>query len=490
MDVSDESDAIPYPIVNISGVDDWQRIRGITRGHLTENEARKLYEQFEDSVRCVVVEHDYIDKDYRDTYARFYAKKFADYPSRTFRLHLFAKSITATQLWDGHHLQESYIGSIIVRPTRASSIGRTLIDPARCARISGEICTAPFDIHLLGARLTIQAFPFMSQDADVTRCAHVACWSIFRYFSQQFRRCREVWPYELSELTSNYAFGRLIPSKGMAVAQVCEMFGNGGFAPEVYYRTNLERLHFGRNNFERLIYSCVESSIPLVASLQSKEHALTIIGHISEYNAPPDGIDVQADCLRALIVHDDNEAPYQYLPVNPADRQFCHPNGYSLRDVSAIVVPLSDKNHFPPDAILEYAWSQLEHEERKFAFGTDDDVDVDSLILRPFLVTNRRFQSFRRRTMPHPLSRLYASWPLHQFVWVVELSTSDLLAERKIIGEIIIDGTASEFDDDAYTVLHYPKRLFLHNRRNGERLERLLDYKGPYPAFKDNLLEA
>ncbi len=37
----------------------------------------------------IVVEGDYIDRDYMDDYANYYARCFADYPRRCMRLHFF-----------------------------------------------------------------------------------------------------------------------------------------------------------------------------------------------------------------------------------------------------------------------------------------------------------------------------------------------------------------------------------------------------------------
>jgi hypothetical protein len=44
--------------------------------------------------RTIIVEHEYIDGDYLDDYAAFYAKSFAKYPRWCKRLHFFRDDIT------------------------------------------------------------------------------------------------------------------------------------------------------------------------------------------------------------------------------------------------------------------------------------------------------------------------------------------------------------------------------------------------------------
>jgi hypothetical protein len=87
--------------------------------------------------------------------------------------------------------QDKYIGFIVLRPNRVTSISRTILDPANLPFVSGHICVSKYTVHILGAELTVKGFPYMSQDTDVTVCAHAACWMIFRYFSQRYSRYAE-----------------------------------------------------------------------------------------------------------------------------------------------------------------------------------------------------------------------------------------------------------------------------------------------------------
>ena len=81
------------PLIHLDSPADWDLLFGACRGFLTTRDYGRLRGYLATSAKAVLVEVDYIDKDYRDTYSNFYAKKFANYPSRAVRLHFFRKSI-------------------------------------------------------------------------------------------------------------------------------------------------------------------------------------------------------------------------------------------------------------------------------------------------------------------------------------------------------------------------------------------------------------
>jgi len=171
----------------------------------------------------VVIEKGYVDADYRDTYFNFFSRKFAQYPSKTMRANFFTKKISPRMLFKLDRYQDKYICFIVLRPNRVTSIGRTILDPRKLPFVSGHLCVSEYPVHILGAELTATGFPYMSQDTDVTVCAHAACWMIFRYFSQRYKRYAEKWPYEVSQLTKDVSTGRLVPSKGLTAYQLTEM---------------------------------------------------------------------------------------------------------------------------------------------------------------------------------------------------------------------------------------------------------------------------
>src|SRR5437588_12016209 len=54
---------------------------------------QKLADGISDAVRGVLIERDYVDKDYRSTYYNFYAKKAQRYRPDCVRLHFFDETV-------------------------------------------------------------------------------------------------------------------------------------------------------------------------------------------------------------------------------------------------------------------------------------------------------------------------------------------------------------------------------------------------------------
>lgn len=256
-----------------------------------------------------------------------------------------SKKIAARMIGKLDKYQDDYIGFAVLKPNRVSSIGRTIFDPRKLPFVEGHICLAEYPVHILGAELIATGFPYMGQDTDVTICAHASCWMIFRYFSQRYNRYAEKWPYEVTQLTGDVSTGRLVPSKGLTAHQITEMFSNFGFSPEIYIRDQHQGL------FDRLLYSYVESGLPVVVGLPS--HAIAIIGHQSDFAQPQKGSKATSyDYLTGLIANDDN-----FMPYHTVRRGGQKPEGYfssyQIGDINLFIVPLYEKIHLSAEHVFE-----------------------------------------------------------------------------------------------------------------------------------------
>src|SRR5437867_12882809 len=84
--------------------------------------AKKLTDGISDAVKGVLIERNYIDKDYRSTYYNFYAKKGQHYRADCVRLHFFDQTVTfddnALRLGcPDNRLPDHYFGYMVLRPT-------------------------------------------------------------------------------------------------------------------------------------------------------------------------------------------------------------------------------------------------------------------------------------------------------------------------------------------------------------------------------------
>src|SRR5437867_2074774 len=167
----------PARIIRLATDSDWQQL-GLRYPTLAGRPQRPLDRCFEVArqagARSVVIETRYIDRDYRSDYAAHHARNFLSVPSTTHRLHFFSRSLGArhlTRLPSG----ADYLGYMVVRPREVARVGRTVLaaPPALDAGLRVRLVD---EVDLFGQSLIVEGAPFMAQDREFLRCAHVDAW--------------------------------------------------------------------------------------------------------------------------------------------------------------------------------------------------------------------------------------------------------------------------------------------------------------------------
>ena len=158
-----------------------------------------------------------------------------------------------------------------------SEVGRSVMAaiPRAIRSFQGYVCETGFENTLAGIPLKVKTFPHIMQDTDVTVCAHAVCWMIARYHSERYSFYPERLTYDIAVAVKDISEGGTIPSRGVTLGQISEILTSIGFAPEIYTRDAYQNDSF----FEDILYAYIESGIPLVAALGSKEHAVAVVGH-------------------------------------------------------------------------------------------------------------------------------------------------------------------------------------------------------------------
>src|SRR5487761_469832 len=95
---------------------------------------KTLSEGLSTAIAAVLIERNYIDKDYRSTYYHFYSKKGQTYRADCVRLHFFDATVRLHPdrlALTGPHarLSDHYFGYIVLRPTGVYTIGRSVLTP-------------------------------------------------------------------------------------------------------------------------------------------------------------------------------------------------------------------------------------------------------------------------------------------------------------------------------------------------------------------------
>jgi hypothetical protein len=110
-------------------------------------------------------------------------------------------------------------------------LGRSVLSPDVRTGARGSVISTDHKVHLLGYTLLVAGFPWMNQHVDISVCAHVACWSILRHYSERWHRHREYLTHDITMMAQQFDPGGLIPSKGLQVSHAERVFQVAGTYP-------------------------------------------------------------------------------------------------------------------------------------------------------------------------------------------------------------------------------------------------------------------
>jgi len=275
----------------------------------------------------IVVETHYVDRDFVDDFARYYARALRSYPNFTTRLHFFNESFTE-DAWramiaasaDGQRdartgwLQDRYLGFCVVRPLPASPIGRTVLRAPGSRSDGGHERVfggaREYSVHLCGLDLKVVGLAFQQQDQGVSACATTALWSALQCVASA-ERLHMPTPGEITDAASRYVLtdGRSMPSEGLRVEQICEATRAAGLAPLVVRSVSPEQDRVQLMSYVRSRFAPV-----LALSVGGIGHAVCCVGlklgDIRPQTNPSLHFRDAASRVEGLYIHDDRLGPY------------------------------------------------------------------------------------------------------------------------------------------------------------------------------------
>jgi hypothetical protein len=242
--------------------------------------------------KTIVVEKNYIDKNYLIDYTKYYARCFVDYPKKCKRIHFFntpfseknflslIKQEDSSSLSLGE-LNESYLGFSVVRPLPETIIGRTVL--RTYDKHNNGFCfrsVRDYNVNLFGLPLVVkQSLAHQEQDTVTAACATSALWSAFNKTYELFEKGQPPSPSEITDFALEYTYGsRPITSKGLSLDQMCQAIHKFGFEPHV---TSMEE-DGALVPILSHIYSYVNGEIPVILIVKPERaglHAITINGY-------------------------------------------------------------------------------------------------------------------------------------------------------------------------------------------------------------------
>jgi len=373
--------------------------------------------------KTVIIEFDYVDRDFLEDYATYHVRSFRDYKKRCIRLLFFSSVFSQDDfneiLIQGEtssflpELTNSYLGYMVVRPLPRTMIGRTALktypnqsesDP-NCIRYYPGIF--PCKSNLFGIPLSVDSLPFQEQDRSVSACATSALWSALHKVADIFDR-PTLSPAEITKLAmQGTSFtGQVFPNNGLTASQISNAIRAIGIETKYIDFTEFTNQK-DVLGLKELVYSYLVAGIPIIFAFdlfrQQKNnqsptlwelygrHAVTIAGYAlstetHQYN--DDTIRIAAHRLQKLYVHDDQTGPFSKMTFEDSN-QIQHKGTlkktlslftgwdnekYNYRAVPVLLlIPLYHKIRIDYPKIREFAYG-VDSYIRKLAWGNLTDI--------------------------------------------------------------------------------------------------------------------
>jgi len=433
----------------------------------------------------IIIEHEYVDKDYLDEYSLFYSTCFKDYYRLCTRLHFFNNNvlkkldlIDCPNKWgvftndELSLLQDNYVGFSVIRPLDICTVGRTVIRPY-IPNDNYEFvlsqCRTPVNIN--GVDLNATGMPYLQQDTQTGVCASSALWMAARYMHHRFGYKKYTIP-EITNAANKTSHSRPFPATdGLTIDQIVSALVDMGFAP-IVYSTRYQKM-----STESIIYKYLESELPVILALDIPGiggHAILVVGH----NFLPKNYVCSISHLKnvnyidTFIVHDDARGPYINMPFNECIQGDTE---YSLKNVIGIIVPAHKKLFLKGEDAEEHARVLLYEQllvnstlcEKITNKAFIDAYQSRQLVFRTYYTTSNKFkENIINSGMPSKLVHFYKNMGLPKYIWITEISSPQFLErsrkeERLIYGEIIIDSTGGPNNPENYLAIHCPGVIFL-----------------------------
>lgn len=437
-----------------------------------------LKEKIGTACAAIIIEYPYYEKDYLSTYYTFYSKQHCAHSKVCIRLHFLGAEINDSK-------EREYYGYVSLREgIKNSKLGKTYLSPKLLLPENEKayLMLDAFSADVYGRKLCVNAFPWMRQETDVSVCAHVAMWSILRYYGNRYKGHRDTVMGEIVDSVQNEK-GRKIPSHGLTPDQIVNTLDLYNFSP-VLLGDEFHKLHYFINE----IISYIESGIPVVATMNRKRHAITLFGHgkvdydrlnnndISLLCEKDTKIVMHSSLIQNVYAIDDNYFSYKvidpYIPIS--DKEI----DYALCEINYIIIPYCEK------VLLGFN----EIYEKFMEIVRNKVMEWEGLrICRIYLTSANSFKekAADNMLMNEDLKKYIRLMDMPKFIWCIDLATVQESKDNLISGRLIADSTAGTQTENPWLLMHNTEKLSIIGEEG-------ILYEGectidPYTAYENNL---
>jgi len=449
----------------------------------------------EGGAQSVLLERNYIDREFSAAYSAFYSTLFRPYRKHCSRVHFFASDVSGLMadlgpaervaLLEG--ARTSYLGNIVLRPLTHAPISSAHISTAALAGgpLQETGVRSKFRCHVMGVDFSVEAMPLTQQDTRIGACAQAVIWMSGRHFHNRFGA---PW-YSMPDITSNALnpadniITRSLPagSDFLTPDNMIRALRSMGRHPVMYapdYSPQGGEV-WRSVNPRHVVARYVDSGIPVILGMQQAGtaigHAVVAVGFerqdspdISTLGQHPNA----GDFLNRFLVNDDQRGSYCRLPladIPTANYPFCFD-----RDIKYLMVALPEKvfvtaevaELISRDMVNQVGTQRISLAQQVAGTGGIWDVApafyaslaAGQLVARTYLTYGWKYKARAlRNSAPERLTRELMLTEFPRYVWVTEFSEPAQAAhpdpcQRLIRGHAVVDATGSRFWDSVLLV--------------------------------------
>jgi hypothetical protein len=491
--------------IRLNADGDWERLK---RAIAAEGDTRAVDALIRTlrlaNVTSAILELEYLDQDFSADFSAFYSKLFRRYSKVCRRLHFFTEDVqsvfklkSATEI--ATELQRigdcgGYFGFAVLRPLKHARLGQVVLSTpdSPTGTLSSVLVAARYEVHLLGARLSVHGAPYTQQDQRIGACAQASIWAAGRHFHTKHGAARFSMA-EVAEAASKPADGVLAASlpagsKFLSPDNMVRALTAMGREPLMFsavhdYKSGRWFWPAGLQP-HRIINQYVDSGIPVIIGLSFPDlqvgHAVIAVGQnvktVNPDNALPP-TPTRADLLDAFLVNDDQLGIYLRMPIKAASTSGQTPYNVEA-NVSYLIIPLPKKVYMPAEVAEKLAWDLLrkylaewpsyrsKHKHKsEFPVEIGDTFHAaatdNKIVARTYLTWGWKYRHRTLRSSAAPgLKGAILSHALPKFVWVTEFGTLSSLnylkiEDCRIYSHAVTDATSSDFPE-ARSIFHAP----------------------------------
>lgn len=266
----------------------------------------------------------------------------------------------------------------------------------------------------------------------------------------------------------------------------------------------------------------VESGIPVALgvknSINKTAHSIICIGHgkireeiigLKKHAVYDDEfkehiwIIDSSDLCEEYIIMDDGQPPYLKYQWKTQKQEILSPVKCTLGDYEPVtlMVPLYKRMFLEAEDAYDVCTTTLCSKIvgiRRFCpkLGSKDN----PVIIRLFMASSSNFKHIRIsgfRKMNEEVRAHYIETLFPRFIWVCEIYSKESYCEKKAIGEIVVDATASPYDNDKILIAHYPCFIMTHKMARMDNQEDMetensfdkVNLWEPFDGYTNNLFK-